>query len=154
MARPVGMLKRRVGRVGVVIVVVLGIAAVTVVGLAGASPVEYREACNKDVANVEVAIEAYYADYRTWPPSGPVDKTSVLLLPRAGGPVDNKQWGLPYGAYLQTAPKSGKYSINTDGAGGVLVAVPPARSGGINYDDAIHGKVAGVKNPCDAIGYD
>jgi hypothetical protein len=129
----------------VVLAVVLLQGAVTLFGLAGLiGPVEQQEAqqeaCKNDAPTVEWAIKTYRAVTGSWPPAGPVDNTSVLVLP--GHP------GLPY---LTIGPKSGKYAINTDGRGGVLVAVPPARSGGVNYEDAINGNVPGVKNPCNNI---
>ena len=135
---------RRRWRTGHTIVLVLAVflplAAVTVVGLSGARTQEAQQACKADAQTVMSAIRTYHEVTGTWPPAGPVDKSSVLLLP--GHP------GLPY---LTTAPEYDRYAINTDGRGGVLVAVPPARVGGINYQDAITGHVPGVKNPCDAV---
>jgi hypothetical protein len=126
------------------IVGILGFLAVVVIyGLSGVQTQKARSACNSDARTIETAILAYHANSVTgsWPPAGPIDNTSVLLHP-----------GKPYLPYLLTAPSNAKYySISTDGLGGVLIAVPPARTGGINYEDAIDGKVAGVKNACDLV---
>jgi hypothetical protein len=123
----------------VIAVLVILSSMVALFGLSGTSGQDLREACISDARTVEVAIDAYHANSVTgsWPPAGPVDKTSVLLQ----GPSP----------YLRSPPSNRRYSINTDGSGGVLVAVPPAHGGGINFDDAIAGKIPGVKNPCDAL---
>jgi hypothetical protein len=101
-----------------------------------------QAACKSDARAVEIGMDGYHETHGGRPPAGPVDNTSVLLKADRSGPL------------LPKAPKNDKYSINTDGEGGVLVAVPPARSGGVNYGDAANWKVPGRKNPCDALSND
>ena len=130
MQTPSYLRRHRVG-IAVLVVLIVILAGITVSGLAG----NYRQTCKTDAQRVESAIQTYHDVTGTWPPAGPVDRSSVLLR------------RFPHGT-LRTSPQGGdKYSINTDGAGGVLVAVPPARSGGSNYGDTI----SGGTNPCDAV---
>jgi hypothetical protein len=121
-------------------VIVILVGMVTVFGLSGSQAEDYRAACNSDATAVGLAIAAYHADNNgAWPPAGPIDKTSVLLRPFR---------------YLKSAPSSDKYSINTDGLGTVLVAIPPARTGGLEYSRFLHESplpAPGAKDPCDAL---
>ena len=119
-------------------VVVIVFALVTVFGLSGSTSDADWVACNSDANSVAIALEAYHASNNVWPPAGPVDRTSVLLK----GPTP----------MLRSAPSSSSYSINTDGLGDVLVAIPPARSGGVRYYSGLPGETApGTKDPCDAL---
>ncbi len=125
-----GPKKGKAKTVIVVSAIVLVLALVTVFGLSGSTDADWV-ACNTDAKNIRVAIAAYHADDSVWLPAGAIDKTSVLLK----GPTP----------LLRTAPSNkSRYSINTDGLGGVLVAIPPARSGGVQYDN-------GATNPCDLL---
>jgi hypothetical protein len=118
--------------------VVIVLALVTVFGLAGSTSDADWVACNSDASSIGIALEAYHANNNVWPPAGPVDRTSVLLK----GPTP----------MLSAAPSNNRYSINTDGLGGVLVAIPPARSGGVQYYNGLPGDTPpGSKNPCDAL---
>jgi prepilin-type N-terminal cleavage/methylation domain-containing protein len=97
-----------------IVIVVIGIlAAVTVFSLTGTTAKSVTASCKADAKSVAVALEAYRANNTTGPGTGWPATVGVLVTGTVPYLRDDPSLG--------TAPNAAHYTIDTDGAGGVLV---------------------------------
>jgi type IV pilus assembly protein PilA len=103
-----------------IVVAILGIlAAVVVPNLAGFIGAGSAAAANQEVANVETAAMAYYAEQGTWPGNS------------------DSLYTAPYD-YLSDAPIYGLYTFNSYGKVDQVTELAKATSAGLNWNGPNH----------------